>query len=295
VLLADLAAGRHGVVSHAELVAMGIRGSAVTRRVRSGRLHRHYRGVYSVGHHRLTPEGRLMAAVLASGPGAVVSHRDAAALLGIWDIRHARIDITTDRRTRKAQPSILLHRVRHLPDDECTEIRGIPVTTVARTAVDLADLVGRPRLARILREADYRGVLDLEACDKAIARAHGRRRVSLLVDALEAHRPGIIVRSELEHRFLELCREHGLPVPEMNVRKTISGRRYELDCLWQAEGVVVELDGAAAHSSAYAFEADRARDSALSAAGLIPLRYTWRRLERDERSVVAELAAVLNA
>ena len=96
---------------------MGIRGSAVTRRVRSGRLHRHYRGVYSVGHHRLTHEGRLMAAVLASGPGALVSHRDAAALLGLWDIRHARIDITTDRRTRNAQPGSLLHRVRHLPDD----------------------------------------------------------------------------------------------------------------------------------------------------------------------------------
>ena len=234
-----------------------------------------------------------MAAVLASGPGAVVSHRDAAALLGLWDIRHARIDITTDRRSRKAQPGILLHRVRRLTEDERTEVQGIPVTSVARTAVDLTDLVGRPRLTRILREADYRGLLDLDALDKAIARAHGRRRVSLLVDALEEHRPGLVVRSELEHRFLELCREHGLAAPEMNVRKTISGRRYELDCLWRAERVVVELDGAAAHSSVQAFEADRARDAALSAAGFTPLRYTWRRLEHDERGVVAELAALL--
>ena len=289
VLLAELAAGQHCVVSHQQLATIGIRGSAVTRRVTNGRLHRRYRGVYVVGQPRVTAEGRLMAAVLASGSGAVVSQRAEATLLGLWDVRDPLIDITTDRRSGKAHPGIRLHCVRCLPEADRGVVRGIPVTSVARMLLDLSEIVGRGRLARLVREADYQGLLDLDALDDVIARSHGHRRVALLTDVLAAHRPGTVVRSELEQRFLELCRDHGLPEPQTNVRISVAGRRYELDCLWPDSGVVVELDGARAHDTARAFEADRARDTALVAGGFTPLRYTWRRLTTDEPRVAAEL------
>ena len=176
---------------------------------------------------------------------------------------HALIDITTDRRSGKPHPGIRLHRVRCLPEADRTVVRGIPVTSVARMLLDMSEIVGRGRLARLVREADYQGLLDLDALDDVIARSHGRRRVALLTDVLKAHRPGKVVRSELEQRFLELCRNHGIPEPETNVRIAVAGRRYELDCLWPDSGVVVELDGARAHDTARAFETDRARDTAL--------------------------------
>ena len=293
VALGRLAAAQHSVVGWAQLVEIGIRGAALGRRLERGRLYRVHRGVYAVGNPRLTREGRWLAAVLAAGPGAVLSHLDAAVLWGIHDRTSARIHVTSPRRTGAASRAIRLHRARRLDTEDITVRDAIPVTTVARTSVDLTDVVGRERLSRILREAAYQRLLDLDALDATIARAHGRRRVSILVSAVQEHRPGTVLRSELEHRFLELCRTHGLPAPESNVRIEIDARRYELDCFWPEQGVVVELDGAAAHATARAFEADRARDAALVAAGLTPLRYTWRRLERDERRVVAELAAVL--
>ena len=212
-----MAAEQHCVVSHRQLAAVGIRGSAVTRRVTNGRLHRRYRGVYVVGQRRVTAEGRLMAAVLASGPGAVVSQRAEATLLGLWDMRDPLIDITTDRRSGKPHPGIRLHCVRCLPEADRTVVRGIPVTSVARMLLDMSEIVGRGRLARLVREADYQGLLDLDALDDVIARSHGHRRVALLTDVLAAHRPGTVVRSELERRFLELCRNHGIPEPQTNV------------------------------------------------------------------------------
>ena len=224
VLLAELAAGQHCVVSHQQLATIGIRGSAVTRRVTNGRLHRRYRGVYVVGQPRVTAEGRLMAAVLASGPGAVVSQRAEATLLGLWDMRDPLIDITTDRRSGKARPGIRLHCVRCLPEADRGVVRGIPVTSVARMLLDLSEIVGRGRLARLVREADYQGLLDLDALDDVIARSHGHRRVALLTEVLAAHRPGTVVRSELEQRFLELCRNHGLPEPH-DERPDLCGRQ----------------------------------------------------------------------
>ena len=154
-------------------------------------------------------------------------------------------------------------------------------------------MFGRERLTRMIREADFQGVLDLEALDAAIARASGRRRLSTLIAALEIHRPGQAVRSELEHAFLELCRTENIPAPDTNVPMIVGGRSRKLDCLWREQRVVVELDGRAAHDDPRAFEEDRARDTALNAAGYRTLRYTWHRVTKDAPRVAAELRATL--
>jgi very-short-patch-repair endonuclease len=280
------------MVTYRQLEAIGIRGSAVTRRVASGRLERIYTGVFAVGHRQRTPEARWMAAVMACGPGAVLSHLDAAGLWEIYDGRGARIHVTTTKFPRE-RPGIRPHRARRLDDADVTEKDGIPVTTVARTVVDLTDVLGRDRLLRAIREAEYLRLLDLDALDAAVRRAHGRRRLGELTTALAHHRPGQIVRKELEHRFLEMLRAAGLTLPQTNVMVRTRRRRYEVDCLWRDEGVAVELDGRAAHARVAAFEADRARDAALSAIGLRPLRFTWHRVTEEGAEVIGELEATL--
>ena len=287
------AAERHNLVTTEDLAACGIHGSAVQRRVRNGRLHRKYKGVFAVGSPRLTQEGNWLAAVLASGPEAVLSHVDAAVLWGIHPRPGVVIHVTTARRSREGAKGIRLHRVRRLSPDDVTVRHGIPVTTVARTLVDLTDMFGRERLTRIIREAEFQGVLDLPMLDQAIARANGRKRLSTLIAAVRAHRPGAVVRSELEHAFLELCRTENIPAPETNVPMLVGGRSRKLDCLWREQRVVVELDGRSAHDRPGAFEDDRARDAALTASGYRTLRYTWQRVTNDGARVAAEVKATL--
>jgi hypothetical protein len=291
--LARLAGRQHGVVTHRQLAVIGIRGSALTRRVATGRLLRLHRGVYAVGHVQHTREARWIAAVMAAGPGAALSHLDAAALWGIYDARAATIHVTTTTRSARRLPGIRVHRARRLDAADRTVEDRIPVTTVARTLVDLTDLLGHDRLLRAIREAEFLGLLDLDAVDAAIRRAHGRRRLSVLTGAIARHRPGQIVRDELEHRFLELVHAAGMPEPRTNVEVRTGRRAYSIDCLWPGDGVAVELDGRAAHARAAAFEEDRERDAALTAIGLRPLRFTWHRVTRKSGDVVAELAATL--
>jgi very-short-patch-repair endonuclease len=232
-----------------------------------------------------------MAAVLACGRGAVLSHLDAADLWRVYEGRGARIHVTVP--SRRAVPGVWVHRARRLAPAEVTAKDGIPVTTVPRTLVDLTDLLGRDRLLRALREAEYLQLLDLDALYAAVQRAHGRRRLTMLKQALGDHCPGEIVRGELEHRFRELLRRAGLPEPETNVRVETPQRTYVIDCLWRDHGVAVELDGRAAHARTSAFESDRRRDSALTAIGLRPLRFTWYRVTHEEADVLRELVATM--
>ena len=169
----------------------------------------------------------------------------------------------------------------------------IPVTTVARTLVDLTDVLGSDRVLRAIREAEFLQLLDLVALKAAVQRAHGRKRLRVLTEALAHHTPGQIVREELEHRFLELVRAAGLPAPETNVKIKARGRTYEIDCLWRAQRVAVELDGRAAHARTTAFESDRRKDAALNAIGLRPLRFTWFRVTNEPADVIGELDATL--
>ncbi len=190
-------------------------------------------------------------------------------------------------------PGLWIHRARRLDPDDVTVEDGIPVTTVARTLVDLTDVLGRDRLLRAIREAEFLDLLDLDALNAAVQRGHGRRGLRALKEALVHHTPGQIVRGELEHRFRELVRTAGVPAPETNVKVRAGRRRYVIDCFWREQRVAVELDGRAAHARIMAFESDRRKDAALTAIGLRPLRFTWFRVTKEPDDVIAELHATL--
>jgi very-short-patch-repair endonuclease len=234
-----------------------------------------------------------MAAVIACGSGAVLSHFDAAALWKIYKGEGSRVHVTTTSRSRQSVPGVQVHRARRLDPQDVTVKDGIPLTSVARTLVDLTDVLGPDRILRAMREADYLRLLDLDALNAAVQRAHGRRRTGALKQAIATHTPGQIVRDELEHRFLELVRQAGLAAPETNRKVQTKRRSYQIDCLWRRQRVAVELDGRAAHARTMAFESDRRKDAALTAIGLRPLRFTWHRVTTEGHDVIAELEATL--
>lgn len=234
-----------------------------------------------------------MAAVLACGEGAALSHLDAASLWEIYDASGPRIHVLA--RSDRRVPTLRVHRARRVHPADVTERDGIPVTTVARTLVDLTDVLREDRILRAMREAEFKRLLDHDALNAAVQRGRGRRDIGALKRAIAIHHPGQVVRDELEHRFLELVRGADIRSPETNVRVKTRRRVYTVDCLWRAEGVAVELDGRAAHARVTAFEQDRERDAALSAVGLRPVRFTWHRVHVDGREVIAELLAMLRS
>jgi very-short-patch-repair endonuclease len=280
--VADLARRQHGVVSRAQLSALGLSRTEIGGRVKRGALHRVHRGVYAVGHLALTRHGRFMAAVLACGDGAALSHFSAAVLWAILDDRGQRIHVTAEKQRRCR--GIVVH---HAPlSGERVTRQGIVVTTPARTIVDLADVVTNPRtLERAIDEADY---LRLDWTDAAPRT--GRRGSGLLSSVLAVHEPGSTrTLSELEERFIEFCDNHGFRRPQVNC--SIEG--YLCDFAWLEERVVVETDGGQAHDTRRAKERDPVRDVDLQIAGWRVMRVTWMRLLREPEAVAEQLRRLL--
>jgi hypothetical protein len=275
-IVAELAERQHGVVARRQLMTLGVGRGGIDRRVRAGRLHRVHAGVFAVGHRHLSRHGRWLAAVLACGSGAMLSHRSAAALWGMLVTSGSRIDVVTPTRTRHNREGIALHRVRSLHEEDCATTEGIPVTSVSRTLIDIAPVVLPRQLRRAVDEAERLEFFDLTAVDRLIQRSHGHRGLRSLRLVLRDFRgPPALTRSELERRFLALCSEAGLPRPQVNV--LVAG--YEVDVVWPAWRLVVELDGYAFHRDRTAFEEDRERDAVLQLAGYRVLRITHRRLD----------------
>ncbi|WP_210495552.1 type IV toxin-antitoxin system AbiEi family antitoxin domain-containing protein [Patulibacter sp. SYSU D01012] len=290
---AELAAQQHGVVSRAQLLGLGFSPSAVDRAIRAGELRVVHAGVYVLGPLPVTWRGRLMAAVLAAGPGAAVSHRSAAQLHGLLDGGAGPVHVVTPRRGPR-RPGVRGHRARALGPDDVTEVDGIPVVTVARALLDLA-ADGRPGEAeRAWRRADQLRVLDTAAIARVLV---GGRRGAAVVRRL-AHEAaggafGGLTRNELELLFVEAAHVGGLPVPVMNAPMVLAGRPVVLDAVWWHDRVVVELDGWETHGTRAAFEADRQRDAELLRAGYRVVRFTWRRVVSEPDVVVATLRDVL--
>jgi very-short-patch-repair endonuclease len=273
--IARLAANQHGVVSVAQLELTGIHRQGRRSRLQARRLHRIHRGVYAVGHPGLSEKGWWMAAVLACGPDAVLSHTSAAALWGMLSTRarsspaksrpavtHVTVPTRGGRATRAG---IRVHRSQTLFSSEVTRRAGIPVTTPSRTLTDLRRLLPTPQFAAALRQAEFLGLP--------------------LDPALEPDR----TRSELETRFLALCRRHRLPKPEVNVPVG----PFIVDFLWPGRRLIVELDGYRAHAGREAFEADRARDVELKSLGYDVIRFTWRGLRTDPVGVASTIRVLL--
>ena len=263
--LAAIAARQHGLVTLTQLIQAGIRRSALSRRVAAGRLHRIHRGVYAVGHAGLSPEGRWMAAVLACGNGAVLSHRSAAELWALLPHSQGGIHVTVPAPSggRRERHGLRIHRS-YLPPADTTVRSGIPTTTPARTIADLKRSLPPATARKAIREAEFRG-LDL--------------------GDIETDR----TRSELERAFLLLCRRHHLPQPEVNVR--VAG--FTVDFLWRAERLAVETDGYGGHRGREAFEDDRERELTLGMLGIRLRRFSDRQVHGQPARVAAAVRAAL--
>jgi len=276
-VIAALAARQWGVVGRGQLLDAGLSATVVRYRVRSGHLLRLHRGVYAVGHARLRREGHWLAAVLAVGPRAVLSHRDAAGLHDLRPANHAQVDVTTLQQPR-AICGIAIHRTTVLDAQDVTTVHGIPVTTVARTLVDLAGIVPEDHLAKAIKEAERQRTFDLRQVKDAMARTRGRtgRGHRALRKAIAEHAAlGLSATdSILEDAFLRLLRDARLPRPITNA--LLEG--FRVDAVWRKHRIAVELDGWEHHHDRHAFERDRQRDAALTAAGWRVVRFTYRQV-----------------
>jgi predicted transcriptional regulator of viral defense system len=268
-VIAALAVAQHGVVSRAQLLRLGLSDNQVDHRLRRRRLHRVHRGVFAVGHTALTVDGRRMAAVLALGGDAVLSHASAATAWALRRPGSGSIHVTVPSTAgRKKRAGIRLHRSGTLTRGETTTHRGIPITAPARTIIDLAKTIdGRP-LEHALNIADQRQLLDFKefAC----------RPIPPSLQAVLSLYTASVTRSEMEERFIELCDDHGLPRPIANAH--VEG--IEVDFVWRAQRLIVEVDGYAYHRSPTSFEDDRERDVTLAIAGWTVLRFTWAQITR---------------
>jgi very-short-patch-repair endonuclease len=289
--VAELAECQHGHVDIDDLRELGLTDAAIQHRIRRGLLHPVHRGVYAVGHSILGIEGRWHAAVRACGPGAVLSHRAAAELHGLVERRGGTIDITVNGRPGK-RPGIRTHEAAVLADADRTQVDGIPVTTVARTLIDLA--AAEPRsVESAMGRAERRGLLDLDALDGAIARARGRRGVGRLRALRAEFRPTAeFIRSELERRFLALCRKHDLPRPKANLWITVPGDGFEVDFCWPAPRLIVETDSGW-HDDTLSRRRDHRRDRLLTAAGWRVVRVRWADVVDTPARTAARIRALL--
>jgi very-short-patch-repair endonuclease len=290
--LSRLTDAQHEVFAVWQLPALGISTDAARLRCKRGHAYRIHQGVYGVGSRRLTRFGRWMAAVLAQGPQAVLSHRAALALWGLRPYARSAVDVTVPARGRRSNALIDVHNVRALDLRDCTRNEGIPVTTVARTLLDVAEIAPPHELRHALEAAERRELLDAREIDALLTRSPGRRGIPTLRAAIaELIGPVPWTRSELERRFLTLVREAGLSEPQCNV--LVEGML--VDAVWPGARLIVELDGYAFHRGRAQFESDRRRDAALLLAGYRVIRLTARRLADEPERVAAELRALLRA
>jgi very-short-patch-repair endonuclease len=292
--IAELATDQHGIVSLSQLRGLGFSESAVHKRIAAGRLHQLHQGVYAVGHAAATPERRFLAAVIACGPRALLSHRSAAALWGLREDRRASIDVTAPNRRGRTPLGIGAHRDRSLTAADRAQLHGIPCTTVERTLLDFAAVAPIWELRKAISEAEVLRILDHDAVRGLVKRNRGRRgvaRLRMLLD--EIHPLTKRTRSEMEQRFLSMCVRAGLPQPEVNVSLQIDGRCVKPDFLWRDAHLVVEADSRRYHDTDSAFQGDRRREQRLLLAGWRVARCTWEQVEREPRNLAETIRGLL--
>jgi hypothetical protein len=292
--LLELTRCQHGVVSHTQLRSLGFAGATIRHRVAAGRLHVLHFGIYALGRPDLPVEGRWMAAVLACGPGALLSHMSAAALHELLSSAHPTVDVTVPRRVGLSRPRIRVHRSTWLRDADRAVERGVPCTSVARTLLDLAAVVNRHVLERACDQAEVLRLIDWSVMDELVAGARGRAGVGKLRAVLSAGDLGHDVPSSvLEGRFLALCRRADLPKPAVNQWLTVAGEEIQVDFVWRGLRLIVETDGFRTHRTRRAFQQDRRRDRLLGLAGWRVVRFTWDDVTSDPAHVTAVLRSLL--
>jgi very-short-patch-repair endonuclease len=281
-----LAGGQHGIAKRKQVREAGLSPRQIERRVEAGWLVPQYDGVYAVGHTALTNKSHLIAAVYACGDEALGSHRAGGKLWGI--LRGSQPIEVTAARGRKPKKGFILHRSRWIHPEDRALIDNIPVTSLARTLVDLADVLSEERLADAVNEAELRQLFDLKAVERVLERLPGRKGRHKLQRVLSNYRDvQPFTRSRGERLVWATCDRYGLDKPRVNA--WVHG--YEVDFYWPEAGLVLEFDGGPVHQTTKAFHEDRKRDRALAAKGIHVVRATG----RDEPAELAnQLLAILS-
>jgi hypothetical protein len=297
--IVDHAVPQHGTVSLAQLLELGMASSSVRSRARAGRLHRIHHAVYAlVPESLLTRDGRWMAAVLACGDGAVLSHRSAAALHGIRRTDRANAEVIAVGRSARKRAGIDIHRSTTLSPADTSIVNGIPCTTVARTLLDLAAVLPRRPVERAFDQAEMEGVLDLPAILEQLRRNPNHRGGLTVRGILAEHYIGKTpTANELEEAFFAICRRAEMPLPEVNQWVDLGDGEppIKADFLWRRQRVIIETDGDRFHGTHQARERDPRRDQRALLAGWRTVRTTWRQVIHRPHELEATLPALLEA
>src|SRR5918994_627948 len=290
-VIVAIAAGQHGVVSRAQLLARGVARSTIKRRLRAGLLRTLYRGVYLVGQQTPARGTWELATLLACGDGNVVSHLSAARLQQMlpYPANPLPIDVTFPGQQPTRRAGIRIHCVESLNSRDTRTLHGIRVTTPARTLLDLATVLPPHLLERAIAEAQVRRLVRKNDLIDQLERNRGRRGTRALRRVLDLEGGPAFTRSRAERRMLRLLRASELPLPRVNAR--VGG--YEVDFVWRKQRLVVEFDSFRFHSPRARFERDRESDAVLAAAGYKVIRVTWRQLVDAPEAVVARIAQAL--
>jgi very-short-patch-repair endonuclease len=291
-VIAAIAGTQHGLVTWGQMIDAGISPAAVRTRVGRGQLHRVHRGVYLVGHEVMPLHARELAAVLATGEGAALSHRSAAEKFVLLPATAGDVDVSVAGRNPGREPGIRIHRPRYLDPRDVTTLHGIPITTVPRTLLDVAEQVDSRLLERAFDEAMTRRLTTPKQLRALLDRSPGRRGAGALYRLLDRTTGSKLSRSNLEELMLALIRAARLPDPEMNV--LLLGK-YKVDFLWREFKLVVETDGARYHAGVKRRTADTQRDSELRSAGWKVERITDYELEHEPQVAIARITRALYA
>ena len=281
----ELAGRQHGIVARRQLLALGFNSREIEHRIGRGRLHVVMRGVYAVGWPQMTRRRRWMAAVLACGEGAALSHRSAAALWGISEEREGRIDVSVRRRSELERRGLRVRARAKLDPARIVAKDGIPVTEIVQTLVDLATELPPRRLERAINEADKHYLIDPETLRSRLGCYEGEPGVKPLRTLLDKH-TFRLSDSDVEVFFRPIAAEAGLPSPFS--KQIVNG--WEVDFYWPELGLVVETDGLHYHRTASTQTRDVRRDRAHALAGMTPLRFTHYEIRYEAKRVRAELS-----
>jgi very-short-patch-repair endonuclease len=274
--LTKLGERQGGAVAHRQLVAAGISDRAIKWLIRRGWLHPIHKGVYAIGRPDLPPKGMWWAAVLACGPGGVLSHRSSAAHDQVLKTAQSIVDVTVSGVSGRSRRGIRIHHAVLTPADVVIDDEGVPRTSLPRTFLDLATCLYPDQLRRALDQAEINGDFDMRAMKELLGRSRGHRGIRKLREALGVGALGEdVTRNHLEARFLAMCRRNGLPLPKVNYWLPIPGEEWQGDFVWPDHRVVVETDGFETHRTRQAFVRDRRRDQVLTVHGWTPVRVSW--------------------
>jgi hypothetical protein len=297
--IAAIAAGQHGIVTHGQLIAIGFSSSAIRARVAAGRLYRLHRGVYAVGFPPFRREAHWLAAVLACGERALLSHRAAGALLDIRESAAALIDVSSPTRAGRRRAGIRVHRADNLRDAERTVVNSVPCTTVARTIVDLAGVLTIGSLEYTIHRAQTKRRFPRDEVIAILDRLPRKSGTANVRQILGLSRPAEDrLNSELERRLFRICALAGVPQPEVNrwiALPAADGGGYEVDFCWPERRLIVETDSRVFHETDRAFQNDPRRDRLLMLAGWRVIRFTYRDLNERPREVAGQLRLLLAA